>query len=136
MHGLCDCLVLALCNHTPPTARLPACLQRRRAAKEHHWAADDLERELAAVGLRIKTIEADGNCFFRSVLDQLEVGFGRGGEREAEEGGGSRLRMALLCALPSWQRRPLPLLLLRWLSGWAALHCRVRGVTTWACAAG
>jgi hypothetical protein len=52
---------------------LPACLQRRRAAKEHHWAVDDLERELAAVGLRIKTIDADGNCFFRSVLDQLEV---------------------------------------------------------------
>ena len=41
------------------------------------WAEDDLEKELAAVGLRIKTMEADGNCFFRSVCDQLEVGAGR-----------------------------------------------------------
>jgi OTU domain-containing protein 3 len=32
-----------------------------------------LERELAAVGLRVKKITADGNCFFRSVCDQMEV---------------------------------------------------------------
>ena len=49
-------------------------LQQRRRNKEHRWAVDDLERELAAVGLRIKSIEPDGNCFFRAVLDQTEVG--------------------------------------------------------------
>ncbi|PRW44889.1 OTU domain-containing 3 isoform X1 [Chlorella sorokiniana] len=50
----------------------------RRSKKDvHHYGGDDLERELAAVGLRIKQIEADGNCFFRSVLDQLE---GEGGD--------------------------------------------------------
>lgn len=62
---------------SPPTAAAGACSQKqRRAHKETSYAGDDLERELAALGLRIKTIEADGNCFFRSVCDQLEVRLG------------------------------------------------------------
>ena len=35
---------------------------------------DALERELAAVGLRVQKITADGNCMFRAVGDQTEVG--------------------------------------------------------------
>lgn len=34
---------------------------------------DPLERELAAVGLRVAKITADGNCLFRAVCDQVEV---------------------------------------------------------------
>ncbi|KAL4448444.1 hypothetical protein ABPG75_005663 [Micractinium tetrahymenae] len=54
--------------------------QQRRRTQTHHYGRDDLERELAPLGLRIKTIEADGNCFFRSVADQLE---GDGGDHLA-----------------------------------------------------
>ncbi|PNW83370.1 hypothetical protein CHLRE_05g246050v5 [Chlamydomonas reinhardtii] len=38
------------------------------------WAAHeaDLETELAALGLRIKDITGDGNCFFRALGDQLK----------------------------------------------------------------
>ena len=35
-------------------------VQRRRAARDHHWAGDDLERELAPLGLRIKAMDSDG----------------------------------------------------------------------------
>lgn len=38
----------------------------------------DLEAELAALALRVKDSTADGNCFFRSVSDQLEVTVGQG----------------------------------------------------------
>jgi hypothetical protein len=44
----------------------------------HSWGAgndDDLAAELAALGLRIKSINADGNCFFRALGDQLEVSY-------------------------------------------------------------
>lgn len=64
------------------------CLQRRRN-QTHHYDGDDLERELAPLGLRVKTIEADGNCFFRSVSDQLEVRclvFHRGGSPTVRAG--------------------------------------------------
>ncbi|KAL4438223.1 hypothetical protein ABPG77_010584 [Micractinium sp. CCAP 211/92] len=54
--------------------------QQRRRNQTHHYEGDDLERELAPLGLRVKTIEADGNCFFRSVSDQLE---GEGGDHMA-----------------------------------------------------
>lgn len=37
------------------------------------YSGDGLEAELRPLGLRVKAIEADGNCFFRSVCDQLEV---------------------------------------------------------------
>ncbi|KXZ46175.1 hypothetical protein GPECTOR_46g244 [Gonium pectorale] len=33
---------------------------------------DDLEAELASLGLRIKEIVGDGNCFFRALSDQLQ----------------------------------------------------------------
>jgi len=51
----------------------------RTAAKQKKpsgglFFGDVLERELAAVGLRVAKITADGNCLFRSVGDQLEVG--------------------------------------------------------------
>ena len=39
----------------------------------HSYALDDLEQELAAVGLRVKDVSADGNCFFRALSDQLHV---------------------------------------------------------------
>lgn len=67
-------------------------MQRRRN-KQHHYAEGDVETEIAALGLRIKTIAADGNCFYRAVLDQLQVsscrcaaafayGRGHGGSRD------------------------------------------------------
>lgn len=31
-----------------------------------------MEQELRRVGLRVKEIEADGNCAFRAIADQLE----------------------------------------------------------------
>lgn len=34
---------------------------------------DPLDRQLALLGLRVKNITADGNCFFRSLSDQLQV---------------------------------------------------------------
>jgi len=34
---------------------------------------DPLDRELALLGLRVKSITADGNCFFRALSDQLQV---------------------------------------------------------------
>ncbi|GAB4817133.1 hypothetical protein N2152v2_004179 [Parachlorella kessleri] len=37
----------------------------------HSYAMDDLEQDLAAVGLRVKNVSADGNCFFRALSDQL-----------------------------------------------------------------
>eukprot|EP00775_Hariotina_reticulata_P002160 gene2160-2478_t len=33
---------------------------------------DPLDRELALIGLRVKNITADGNCFFRALSDQLQ----------------------------------------------------------------
>ncbi len=37
------------------------------------WPQDDLSKELSVLGLRLKKIEADGNCFFRALSDQLKV---------------------------------------------------------------
>jgi OTU domain-containing protein 3 len=45
----------------------PAARERRRGAA----AGGDLAAELAAVGLRVKTISADGNCAFHALADQL-----------------------------------------------------------------
>lgn len=44
---------------------------RHRKQKDGSGWLDDLGSELAAFGLRIKTVEGDGNCFFRAVADQL-----------------------------------------------------------------
>ncbi|KAI3426257.1 hypothetical protein D9Q98_008632 [Chlorella vulgaris] len=57
--------------------------QQRRRNKQHHYAKGDVETEIAALGLRIKTIAADGNCFYRAVLDQLQ---GEGGDHLALRG--------------------------------------------------
>ena len=43
-------------------------LQRR-----HQPWLDDLGQTLAQAGLRIRTVGADGNCFFRSCCDQMQV---------------------------------------------------------------
>jgi hypothetical protein len=32
-----------------------------------------LERQLSLLGLRVKSVTADGNCLFRALSDQLEV---------------------------------------------------------------
>ena len=99
------------------------------------------------MGLRIKTIDADGNCFFRSVLDQLEVGW-REGEREKRRvgaAGAPRQRAALprvLYPQHSSITTPAPTAAAPhgWLAGWLGwagfLGCRVREATTWGCAAG
>ncbi|KAK9830321.1 hypothetical protein WJX72_010989 [[Myrmecia] bisecta] len=44
---------------------------RKPQAESPHWQ-DELATELAASGLRVKPVAADGNCFFRAVADQLE----------------------------------------------------------------
>ncbi len=48
-------------------------LQQGKRGKDA-WAfgTDNLEAELALVGLRVKQITGDGNCFFRAISDQLE----------------------------------------------------------------
>eukprot|EP00877_Chromochloris_zofingiensis_P004206 jgi/Chrzof1/13787/Cz08g12130.t1 len=46
-------------------------LKANLSARASH---DQLERELAALGLRVKKITADGNCFFRALGDQLKAG--------------------------------------------------------------
>ncbi|KAG1657729.1 hypothetical protein FOA52_011991 [Chlamydomonas sp. UWO 241] len=40
--------------------------------KDSGWGTDDLEADLACVGLRVKQVTGDGNCFFRSLGDQME----------------------------------------------------------------
>ncbi|KAK9788141.1 hypothetical protein WJX73_008434 [Symbiochloris irregularis] len=45
--------------------------QKNSRGKEvNHWV-DTLGGELSAVGLRVKQVTGDGNCFFRAVADQL-----------------------------------------------------------------
>eukprot|EP00891_Asterochloris_glomerata_P003021 jgi/Astpho2/3021/Aster-03330 len=45
----------------------------RKTKKDEAWAPQDsLPVELAALELRIKHVQGDGNCFFRSVADQLQ----------------------------------------------------------------
>lgn len=44
-----------------------------KRGKRWSFGKDDLEMQLAAFGLRTKQITADGNCFFRSLGDQLKV---------------------------------------------------------------
>jgi OTU domain-containing protein 3 len=51
-----------------------------------------LDRQLALLGLRVKNITADGNCFFRALSDQLQ----------GDEGQHSELR-AQVCALMAEQ---------------------------------
>lgn len=44
-----------------------------KAAASHHAWQDTLAVQLSAAGLRIKTVTADGNCFFKAAADQLQV---------------------------------------------------------------
>jgi OTU domain-containing protein 3 len=58
-----------------PKAAGPAA-KRKKGGKQPGgggFFGDPLERELAAVGLRVAKITGDGNCLFRSIGDQLEV---------------------------------------------------------------
>lgn len=45
-------------------------VQRTQQLKDGAWL-DSLGGELAAQGLRVKGVSADGNCFFRALSDQL-----------------------------------------------------------------
>ena len=65
---VCRQLCAAIPRPAPPRPQ-----QGKRGAKVHHWQRDGLEAELAALGLRIKEVASDGNCFFRSVADQLQA---------------------------------------------------------------
>lgn len=50
--------------------------ERVKGRKGGGWdngSEDNLQEELAAVGLRVKDVTGDGNCFFRACSDQLEV---------------------------------------------------------------
>ena len=47
--------------------------QGRRGKGGDTWRADGLVGELAALGLRVKEMPSDGNCFFFAICDQLEV---------------------------------------------------------------
>ena len=48
--------------------------QRVRGRNGALWKGDGLAGELAALGLRVKEVASDGNCFFLAMADQLEVG--------------------------------------------------------------
>lgn len=41
--------------------------------KGKEGGADGVAGELAALGLRVKEVPSDGNCFFYALCDQLEV---------------------------------------------------------------
>ena len=47
--------------------------QRVRGKTAALWKGDGLAGELAALGLRVKEVASDGNCFFLAMADQLEV---------------------------------------------------------------
>lgn len=53
----------------------PPCQQAGKGKKQREPAdlRDPLDRQLALLGLRVKNITADGNCFFRALSDQLQV---------------------------------------------------------------
>jgi hypothetical protein len=51
---------------------LPPIPQQRGGKGVAHYE-DNLTLQLSALGLRVKKITADGNCFFRSLSDQLQV---------------------------------------------------------------
>ncbi|WIA18597.1 hypothetical protein OEZ85_010037 [Tetradesmus obliquus] len=55
-------------------AAVKAEAKKGRKAQQGSYDAlrDPLDRELALLGLRVKQITADGNCFFRALSDQLE----------------------------------------------------------------
>lgn len=56
-----------------PAAKDKAKKAKKGDAWKHSQDDDgDLEAELAAVGLRVKDITGDGNCFFRALGDQLQ----------------------------------------------------------------
>lgn len=51
-------------------------MKGRKGRKDSNWGnggEDNLQEELAAVGLRVKDVTGDGNCFFRACSDQIEV---------------------------------------------------------------
>ena len=47
--------------------------QGRRSRGSSGWKSDGLASELAKLGLRVKEVPSDGNCFFSALCDQLEV---------------------------------------------------------------
>jgi hypothetical protein len=58
----------------PPSSKRPRQSQKSKGKQGGGlFFGDPLERELAAVGLRVAKITADGNCLFRAVGDQTEV---------------------------------------------------------------
>ena len=54
-------------------ARRKELQKERRAARHKHSSAEEEEfaRQIAALGCRVETVQADGNCLFRSLADQL-----------------------------------------------------------------
>ena len=60
-------LLLGIANKV--IIKLKGLLQQTR---QQPWL-DDLGNILQKAGLRIQTVEADGNCFFRSCCDQMQV---------------------------------------------------------------
>lgn len=51
-------------------------MKGRKGRRDSNWGDggdDNLQEELAAVGLRVKDVTGDGNCFFRACSDQIEV---------------------------------------------------------------
>lgn len=67
--------VLLRGKHAVSNMLMYVCLQDKRkpARRGQGSSGGDLSAELACLGLRVKQITADGNCFFRSLGDQLEV---------------------------------------------------------------
>lgn len=51
------------------------CVIHQKHKKKSLWKDHALEDDLAAMGLRAKSMESDGNCFFRALGDQLYVSF-------------------------------------------------------------
>ena len=47
--------------------------QGRRGKGGHAWKTDGVAAELGAMGLRVKEMPSDGNCFCSSICDQIEV---------------------------------------------------------------
>jgi OTU domain-containing protein 3 len=48
--------------------------EKKPKSRKDTYSGDDLHIQLASLGLRIKSITGDGNCFFRALGDQIEVG--------------------------------------------------------------
>jgi hypothetical protein len=124
-------------------------------------AHDPLERQLALLGLRVKSITADGNCCFRALSDQLAVSArawcagGCAASRAAQRVRASRAHAVCApanaarvtrastatCAracVRSWRTarttlRRLWRMAAAWPTTWAACGARACGPGTWSC---